>query len=114
MEEAFLELSRRLETLTVTDPETVNITQALAETRHGKAKQLLLGNLEELWKLPLWDESHDSRKVAGAVIFQILNLLDLGCAPEDFEEKVQALNASPWHRAKCRLHLAKHYNWIVS
>ena len=114
-EEAFTLLCDALEK--ADGEETANITQAIAHTKHPDAQEMLLEHLFRLWAASdLWDDDPFSNSRAFDATCCIAHLLELGAAPQDFDDKVRRLAAHPCegNRDSCSTFLRRHYDWLPS
>jgi hypothetical protein len=94
---------------------TANITQAIAQTGHRDAEDLLRRHVAELWSHPaLWLDDAFVNWTAFDATCCISHLLQLGVPASAFENEVRALTRHPCagNRDSCATFLRKHYDWI--
>jgi hypothetical protein len=93
----------------------INLTQAIAKTRHPEAKELLRRHLDETWtQQALWEDDKFLNWVAHDAITCIRNLIELGATTAEFEEQVRKLSqhVCERNRGSCRRFLGKYYPWL--
>ena len=113
-DEAFDTLVRALHNAEL-GPNTANIAQAIAHTKHPDAEITLRKHLAVLWERPaLWDGADFVNSVAYAAMTCIVHLIELGAPPSDFTEQVRRLSEHVClrNRGSCRKRLSKRYSWL--
>ena len=94
---------------------TANIAGGIARTKHPMAKPILHEHLDGLWgQADLWKDDPFTNWRAFDVTCCIKNLLELGAAPDEFEDKVRLLATHPCqgNRHSCSTHLRQSYAWL--
>jgi hypothetical protein len=112
-EEAFALLCESLRTSS--GPDSTILAQAIAATRHGQARQVLLDHLAAIWSAEdLWAHDEFLNWRAYAATCCIRHLIGLQAPAMDFEEKVRLLAAHPCrgNRDSCSRSLRQHYPWL--
>lgn len=112
-EEAFQSLVAKLSIMDLRC--AVNITQAIARTKHRDAERTLRDHLAKLWShQSLWDDDGFVNWLAYSTTCCIKHLIELGADPVEFTEHVRKLSqhVCSENREACRNFLAKYYSWL--